>query len=144
MCLEPFEFAGQTVPAGVHVAYSSWASHRLPQVFEDPEAFMPERFKGPNRARLPKGAYVPFGGGSRTCIGMRFAQLEIKTIATLLLQQFRPQLRAGYRLSIRQMPTLSPAEDCPSRSARTSGRRSPARWTSTTSSVGAVVSLKLR
>jgi len=43
---------------------------------------------------------------------MRFAQLEIKTIATLLLQQFRPQLRAG-RLSIRQMPTLSPSRGLP-------------------------------
>jgi cytochrome P450 len=106
--VEAFEFAGHRVPAGAYVAYCSWASHRLADVFEDPEAFVPARFSPDRKAALPKGAYVPFGGGSRTCIGMRFGQLEIKAVATLLLQRFRPQLEAGHRLQIRQMPTLSP------------------------------------
>ena len=61
----------------------------------EPEAFVPERFAPEAKARLPKGAYVPFGGGSRTCIGMRFGQLEIKTIVTLLLQRFRLELVPG-------------------------------------------------
>ena len=103
-----FEFAGHTVPAGAHVSYCSWASHRLPEVFPDPEAFRPERFAPEARARLPKGAYVPFGGGSRICLGMRFGQLEIKTIATLLLQRFRLELTPGPEMRIRHAPTLSP------------------------------------
>lgn len=105
-----FEFAGHHVPAGAYVAYSSWASHRLPHVFPDPEAFLPERFAPPRKAALPKGAYVPFGAGSRTCIGMRFGQLEIKAVVTLLLQRFRPELLPGRTMHIRQMPTLSPRE----------------------------------
>jgi cytochrome P450 len=108
--IESFEFAGHTVPAKAFVNYCSWASHHLPDVFEDPEAFRPERFSPEGRAALPKGAYVPFGGGSRTCIGMRFGQLEIKTIVTLLLQRFRLELVPGRTMTVRQMPTLSPRE----------------------------------
>jgi cytochrome P450 len=111
--VEAFEFEGQHVPAGAYVAYCSWASHRLPDVFEDPEEFVPERFSPDRKAALPKGAYVPFGAGSRTCIGMRFGQLEIKAVATLLLQRFRPELPSGHALHVRQMPTLSPENGLP-------------------------------
>jgi cytochrome P450 len=111
--VEAFEFGGQHVPAGAYVAYCSWASHRLPDVFPDPDEFVPGRFSPERRAALPKGAYVPFGAGSRTCIGMRFGQLEIKTVATLLLQRFRPQLPSGHNLQVRQMPTLSPEGGMP-------------------------------
>jgi len=62
---------------------------------------------------MPKGAYVPFGGGSRTCIGMRFGQLEVRTIATLLLSRFGFSLPADFELKIRQMPTISPKEGLP-------------------------------
>ena len=46
-----FEFAGHRVPAGAYVNYCSWASHRLPEVFPDPEAFVPERFSASARPR---------------------------------------------------------------------------------------------
>lgn len=108
--VDAFEFGGCTVPAGAYVNYCSWASHRLPDVWAEPEAFVPERFTPEAKAALPKGAYIPFGGGSRTCIGMRFGQLEIKTIVTLLLQRFRLELFPGRTLTVRQMPTLSPRE----------------------------------
>jgi cytochrome P450 len=108
--VETFEFGGHEVPAGAYVNYSSWASHRLPDVWPEPEAFVPERFAPAAKAELPKGAYVPFGGGSRTCIGMRFGQLEIRTIVTLLLQRHRLELVPGRQMTVRQMPTLSPRE----------------------------------
>ena len=59
-----FEFGGYTVPKGAYVNYCSWASHRIPEVFPEPEAFIPERFTRERKAALPRGAYVPFGGGS--------------------------------------------------------------------------------
>jgi len=108
--VETFEFGGHQVPANAYVYYSSWATHRLPDVWPEPEAFVPERFAPEAKAALPKGAYIPFGGGSRTCIGMRFGQLEIRTIVTLLLQRFRLELVPGRTMTVRQMPTLSPRE----------------------------------
>jgi len=111
--VEAFEFEGCTVPARAFVNYCSWASHHLPDVFGEPDEFRPERFTPEARAALPKGAYVPFGGGSRTCIGMRFGQLEVRTIATLLLARLSLTLRPGFELSIRQMPTISPKEGLP-------------------------------
>ena len=112
--IEPFELHGVRVPGGVMVNYCSWASHHLPEVFPEPWRFLPSRFAPDAKAALPKGAYVPFGGGSRTCIGMRFGQLEIKAIAQAILSRFRLELTEPERpLSIRQMPTLSPRGGLP-------------------------------
>jgi cytochrome P450 len=106
--LESFELCGQLIPAGAHMHYSSWASHHLPDVFPEPERFDPHRFTEEARAKLPKGAYVPFGGGSRTCIGMRFGLAEVGVIARAILNGFRLELVPGYRLRIRHAPTISP------------------------------------
>lgn len=113
--IESFELHGQTVPARAFVNYCSWASHRLPDVFPEPDTFRPERFTQEAKAALPRGAYVPFGGGSRTCIGMRFGQLEVRTIATLILGRFALDLIPGFELKIRQMPTISPRDGLPMR-----------------------------
>ena len=107
------ELHGHRIPAGVPVNYSSWASHRLPDVWEDPHAFKPERFLPGEREKIPRGAYVPFGGGSRICIGMRFGQLEIRTIAARVLRDFRLELAPGLRLAVRQTPTLGPRAGLP-------------------------------
>ena len=102
------------VPGGVLVNYCSWVSHHLAEVFPEPFQFRPERFTEEARAALPKGAYIPFGGGSRTCIGMRFGLLEVQDDRRghpgALLARAR---RAGATLSIRQMPTLSPRGGLP-------------------------------
>ena len=82
-------------------------------MFPEPDAFRPERFSEENRAKLPLGAYVPFGGGSRTCIGMRFGQAEIAIIARAILERFRLDLLPGFELEIRQAPTISPREGLP-------------------------------
>jgi retinoid hydroxylase len=111
--IESFEFAGVPVPARAFVNYSSWASHHLPDVFDQPEEFRPERFTPAARAALPRGAFVPFGLGSRTCIGMRFGELEVRTIASLLLASRTLSLPAGFALTIRQMPTISPKRGLP-------------------------------
>ncbi len=103
-----FEFGGFSVPRGAYVNYVSWASHRLPEVFPEPEAFVPERFTRERKAALPRGAYVPFGGGKRVCIGKRFGQIEVKLVTTMLLQRLRADALPGRTMTVRQSPTLSP------------------------------------
>jgi cytochrome P450 len=105
--------AGVDVPGGVPVQYSSWASHRLPDVWPDPDRFDPQRFAPGRREAIPRGAYVPFGGGSRMCIGMRFGQAEIGIIARRILAEFRLELRPGYVLRVRQTPTIGPRDGMP-------------------------------
>jgi cytochrome P450 len=111
--VEAFDFEGRSVPGNAYVNYSSWASHNLPDVWERPDEFRPERFAPEAKASIPKGAYIPFGGGSRTCIGMRFGQLEVRTIATLIANRFTLELPDGFTLAFRQMPTISPREGLP-------------------------------
>jgi cytochrome P450 len=112
---QTFEFAGATVPRGAYVNYSSWVSHHLPHVFPNPTQFQPERFAPDRKSALPKGAYVPFGAGSRICIGMRFGQLEIKAIASELIRRYDFELQPGYHLRTRQMPTIGPKDGLPLR-----------------------------
>jgi cytochrome P450 len=111
--MESFTLNGLQVPKGAQLSYSSWASHHLPDVWPEPDAFRPDRFSPENKAKIPKGAYVPFGGGSRTCIGMRFGQMEVRAIATAILRKWRLEGKAGYKLNVRQMPTLSPRDGMP-------------------------------
>jgi cytochrome P450 len=110
-----FEFNGHRVARGAYVNYCSWASHRLPEVFPEPEAFIPARFSRERKAALPRGAYVPFGGGRRICIGKRFGQIEVKLVATMLLQRLRLDAMPGRTMTVRQMPTLSPRGGLPMR-----------------------------
>jgi cytochrome P450 len=105
---EAFEFEGVTVPANAYVNYCPLVTHRLPEVFPEPDRYRPERFAPEARAALPKGAYVPFGGGSRMCIGMRLVQLELRTIATLLLKRFELEVPRDYALKIGLVPMLRP------------------------------------
>jgi cytochrome P450 len=82
-------------------------------VWDDPHSFRPDRFE--RKAEIPKGAYVPFGGGSRQCIGMRFGQLEVKAIAARVLREHRLDLPRGHKLEVRQTPTLGPKGGLPMR-----------------------------
>ena len=58
---------------------------RDPDVFPDPERFDPYRFVG---TRPPTFAWVPFGGGTRRCIGAAFANTEMDVVLRTVLQHF--------------------------------------------------------
>jgi len=82
-------FQGYTIPTGTFVMLSLAACHRLPSIFHSPAEFDPDRF-APPREEDKKVPYslVPFGGGQRICIGINFAQVEIKALAAHVLQRF--------------------------------------------------------
>jgi cytochrome P450 len=105
---EDFELDGYYFPAGTRFLMSQWVVHRRPDIWGDPEVFRPERWDPANGETIPPGAFFPFGGGPRTCIGMPFAQFEAKLILTSVLQRFMPQAVPGYRPALNPTITLRP------------------------------------
>jgi cytochrome P450 family 135 len=90
---QDFQLDGYTIATGETLAPCIWLTHRREEVYPEPYAFKPQRFldKGPETY-----AWLPFGGGTRRCVGAAFAQLEMtvvmKTIAeTVDLQPADPE-----------------------------------------------------
>ncbi len=59
---------------------AAYITHRSPDLWEQPEAFIPERFAAENADNMPKNAYMPFSIGPRFCAGQQFALQEMKLI----------------------------------------------------------------
>lgn len=86
--LQDVEFAGYTIPAGAQVRVSLAGCHRMARYFADPDRFDPDRFAPPREEdRNAPYALVTFGGGPRLCIGVNFANIEVKAIATDVLRR---------------------------------------------------------
>ena len=94
--VEAFDLDGYHFPAGVRVMFSQWVLHRLPDVWGDPEVFRPERWDPAHGQKAPQWAYFPFGGGSRICLGMPLAQLQIRLVLATILQHYVPRLAPGH------------------------------------------------
>lgn len=84
---------GWPIPRGAMLYVTPWLLQRDPRWFEQPDAFVPERFL-PDAPPVPRGAWIPFGVGPRVCIGQHFAMLEITLVAAMLLQRFELVLPA--------------------------------------------------
>jgi cytochrome P450 len=111
--IDAFDLDGYHFPAGTMVMFSQWVVHRLPDIWEDPTEFRPERWDPVAGQKIPPWAYFPFGGGPRICIGMPFAQLEAKLLLATILQQYRLQLAPDYHLQLAPLITLRPKRGMP-------------------------------
>lgn len=87
--VEDFEFAGHTVPKGTKVLYSQYVTHRMPELWPEPEKFRPERWDkaAPDYREPVPYSWVPFGGGHRHCIGFPFALLELRALIVELARR---------------------------------------------------------
>ena len=70
------ELGGHHIAAGTMIVFSPYLVHRDPRLFADPERFDPDRWLAGSAASTSRGSVVPFGGGSRKCIGDSFAMTE--------------------------------------------------------------------
>jgi len=89
------------LPAGTMIVASPYMSHHLPDVFPEPERFLPDRWAA---SPAPWG-YIPFGAGARLCLGAPLATLIIKLTMQQVFRQFRLQVVPG--ANIRRHGTLS-------------------------------------
>ncbi|KAI0532076.1 cytochrome P450 [Xylaria digitata] len=70
------ELCGYHIPAGYTVTTQTYSLHRNAEAFPDPEKFDPSRWENPTQAM--KDSFMPFGGGSRICIGLHLAKIELR------------------------------------------------------------------
>jgi sterol 14-demethylase len=87
--LKPFEYGGYAVPENAMIMTSPAMAHRIPEVFKDPNRFDPDRF-GPERDEDKKNpmGWISFGGGRHRCMGIVFAQLQLRAVWSHLLRNF--------------------------------------------------------
>jgi cytochrome P450 len=103
---EPVELGGYELPAGARVTPCIHLIHRDPQIYPEPERFLPERFLD-----NPPGTYtwIPFGGGVRRCLGAAFAQFEMAVVLRELIRRrevkpARPASERPFRRAITETP----------------------------------------
>jgi cytochrome P450 len=106
--IEDVRIGGYDVPRGSLITVNTYAMHRDPRFFEDPERFDPERFATGWEDRIPRYAFLPFGGGPRVCIGNGFAMMEARLILATVVQRWRLSLEPGQEIVPAQLVTVRP------------------------------------
>lgn len=83
-------YNGNTVqlPAGTIIEIVPYFLHRKEEYYPNPEKFDPDRFLTEEMEKRHPYAFLPFSGGTRNCIGQKFAMLESKTFVAYLLANF--------------------------------------------------------
>jgi cytochrome P450 len=104
---EPATLGGYQLDAGTIVFAAIYMLHTNPEVYPEPFAFAPERFIGDGPETY---SWIPFGGGTRRCIGAAFAELELRVVLREVLSTVRLEAadRQPQRM-VRRNVTLSPA-----------------------------------
>jgi cytochrome P450 len=106
---EPFRLNGYVIPPGVEINPSIRIIHRRADLYPDPSAFKPERFLADD----PPDTYtwLPFGGGTRRCLGASFALMEMRVVLRRVLERaaLRPASRELDEVQFRGI-TLAPRE----------------------------------
>jgi cytochrome P450 len=100
------DVGGYTFPSGWTLMPCIYLIHRDPEVFPEPELFRPERFLGDERPS--SRVWIPFGAGSRHCIGSHLAMLTIKTVLRTVLERVRLEAEQAPEPIVRNNMTLAP------------------------------------
>lgn len=96
--LRAFDIDGYHIPKGSLLGLSIYVFHHDPEYFPEPEKFMPERFEPEREKQIPRNAYLPFGAGSRICIGNHFALMEGHLLLATLAQRVSFELVPGQHI----------------------------------------------
>ncbi|MBZ0285441.1 MAG: cytochrome P450 [Anaerolineae bacterium] len=83
---EPFELGGYNLAKDSAVLLSHYITHRLPEIYANPDQFQPERWAALD---VSPYEYLPFSAGARMCIGATFASLEMRIVLAMLLSRFQ-------------------------------------------------------
>jgi cytochrome P450 len=108
---------GTRIPKRHIILISMYTTHRDARFFREPDAFRPERWLDGLEKRLPRGAFIPFGLGSRKCVGASFAMMEATLLLATIARRWRFELDTG-DIGTHPSITLRPAAAMPARIRR--------------------------
>jgi cytochrome P450 len=109
-----FEHNGYIIPSDVLVITYPIHTHHMEEYWDNPTVFDPDRFS-PERAEHKRHHYswVPFSGGAHMCIGLHFANMQIKLVIAELLLSYRISVPADYLMHVQQSPISKPKDELP-------------------------------
>ena len=103
---QPFELGGWTIPPGSRIAPSIYLAGKRADAYPNPHCFEPGRWLG---VKPDPYTWLPFGGGTRRCIGMAFAQFEMRMVLATVVPRVRMRLANGAARIVRRGITLAPS-----------------------------------
>ncbi len=116
------EIHGKKIPAGTPVAVFPIQVHRSPEWWTNPEQFDPERFNAQRAEhRRHPYAWAPFGGGAHMCMGLHFAEMQVKAVMLPLLRSWQWTVPEGYVPNYAYAPIAKPRDGLPIRMGAVSG-----------------------
>ena len=108
--LSSFCFQGHNIPENTQILLAPQVSHFDPELFTEPDRFLPKRFESTTVAPF---SFIPFGKGSHTCLGMQFAHMEIKAVLYRLLLKYKLRVQASQPLELDYLPVVRPKKGMP-------------------------------
>lgn len=106
--IREFQFGPHRIPANTHLLLAPQAVHFDAAHYPDPLAFRPDRFTAGNQEPF---TFIPFGKGSHMCLGMHFAEMEVKAVMYQLLQAKRVSCAADYEPDFAYLPMVRPTRN---------------------------------
>ena len=108
------EFQGYKIAKGNQVVASPYFTQRSPDIWSNPNSFDPERFnKERAEDRRHKSAWIPFGGGAHKCLGLHFAEMQVKLVLFHMLKNYKISVQEGYKMPYQPAPIGKPIDLLP-------------------------------
>jgi cytochrome P450 len=112
--LVDIEVHGIKIPAGSAVSVFPILVHRSPLWWSNPDSFDPERFSAERAEhRRHPFAWAPFGGGAHMCLGLHFAEMQVKAVLLAVLRRFSWSVPSGYEAAYAYAPIAKPKDGLP-------------------------------
>ena len=111
-CNKACVIKGIKIPKDSPIIIPAYSVQRDPAIFPDPEKFDPERFSPAAKQSRNPYSFLPFGHGPHSCIGMRFAQMQIRLVLARMLRKYRLEVGPDTKIppDVKMKATLASPE----------------------------------
>ena len=117
-CHEDTEILGRKIEAGDTFLLCNYVMHRTERLWDNPNAFDPDRFVRQPELKAKGAPYMPFGAGPRICVGMAFAIMEAVMALATLVRDYDIQIPSDCYPRPLMTVTLRPEGGVPTRLER--------------------------